>query len=1549
MFTSYRNRKAHRKGSVTIIVMAFLILFLVLGLTFALESQWRMTSSQIHLQGEFGGHTGVTPVARTGSGDEAPPIPSDIYNHALSYVIYDAPDDPSGVWVDTRGHSLARSMYGYNTASGLNVIPYNGIGRIRGNPAPTGSGLSDDFYAVHYIPYNTTGAGVPNAVRDPEWTSERALAAGKTGTYIPGNPNYTYADINNMYLGVVHPSTGSVLVKSFDRPWIYGNAVPPFSGYPTVAYAPALTAANTNAWTSVDGRHRILRPRPVDHVFNGTSEFPYPRSNNDAAFQANGLNSYGDVQNLESKNGFAQLDSFWMDFDLPVRKWRGKSYKPLVALLIVDHDGRLNLNVAGNKNGAARGHSNQGWGPWEMSFNTYVTGAPIQDGATFNGLPVTGKFGNPGGSSVQKRAMSYAQTGMMDPHYGSATNLGEVITGTIDAAPFVTPSHFYARMDYDGSYAGAYITNKAVNPTNVAPYSYATNVLYGAPGAFKGATVNSYSANSAYHDGQTGTDRGSHLMLFNPYWSRWLPDTTTNIRDTAFAPNEMRWLNGKYMFDSDFQMGRLGRLQPTSLGGTTSTAANARWQLTTFSNDLDRPGGSAWTTTSTNFVQGGTGPYPVLSGATENANIGATNAYQNGSGQLLAAALTGIDINRPLTDYRNTRTVAYSSTSVSDATRFNTAVRDRQNLSRDIFARLVLASGMQQFDPSVETQGTARFNAYRQLAQYAVNLVDFIDNDDYSTPFNWNPGNGNANILAGGDSQATIDSKMRAGWVFGVERNRLVINEAYVRYENDPNDNGPPNPPKGMAMNNGNATLGHQVKVYLELHNCLTPPTANEIGLLSDGGRAVLTENGQQNYRVLITKQNVDLPRSADAVTASNITPGHAENVLGWPNKGNGATGNFGSVVGPADLDASVKSIVTFANNTFIEPNVLSGTPAGPNNSYAIVGPSSEWQVDRYQLPEKDPMTPANTLPPPPTTPHIQATGLEYILAKNELVDISASNPNVGLAPWAPTFLLQKRACQHMPGGADTLACPNPFITVDTMDLRKPGQPEDYFLNDGLKSTYGLALGRPIMDNNANLANHYSAVRPSPMEGRTFNLVRGLPVGGAGANKINQNLGVATTNQTLPFAPYIHLDRMISSVGELMMAPQTRQHEVNMYFFTTTVAGQTRWAHVIPWQQNNGRLYRALDLLRPRSQISHMASGGRVPGRININSIRQDTLPAVTNVTSSGSGVFDCLVDAHHANGQATTMNNFLATDRDAAYAAILAFRRGPDGVLFTEDDRPIVGTVNPDAPRDASGNSTDRFSPNPGIGRTLFQPNLLHREGAAANAGWQHYEMLSKVSSNLTTRSNSFAVYATVGYFEVRNPGPYHSGNRPILGKELGIDDGSNVRHKFFSLVDRTNLTFDSSNTALAGQPNVYFSYEPYLGYEAAVPEPGTSLQIAVPATSIQGSGATGTLYGNYDGTMWQINPSNAFVTIGYGANAQALTVTAVNLINSPSAANPTGLITVTLPAGRKYYRGEVITLRNPNPVLPASSLGNPGPQPRFNYNSPLYRAVVPYTEQTK
>jgi len=58
-------------------------------------------------------------------------------------------------------------------------------------------------------------------------------------------------------------------------------------------------------------------------------------------------------------------------------------------------------------------------------------------------------------------------------------------------------------------------------------------------------------------------------------------------------------------------------------------------------------------------------------------------------------------------------------------------------MARDIYNRLIKLTGA--LDPSVPTNvvGPNEYRAARWLAQLSVNIVDYIDNDDYMTPFGW--------------------------------------------------------------------------------------------------------------------------------------------------------------------------------------------------------------------------------------------------------------------------------------------------------------------------------------------------------------------------------------------------------------------------------------------------------------------------------------------------------------------------------------------------------------------------------------------------------------------------------------------------------------------------------------------------------------------------------------------------------------------------------------------------------------------------------------------
>jgi hypothetical protein len=196
----------------------------------------------------------------------------------------------------------------------------------------------------------------------------------------------------------------------------------------------------------------------------------------------------------------------------------------------------------------------------------------------------------------------------------------------------------------------------------------------------------------------------------------------------------------------------------------------------------------------------------------------------------------------------------------------------------------------------------------------------------------------------------------------------------------------------------------------------------------------------------------------------------------------------------------------------------------------------------------------------------------------------------------------------------------------------------------------------------------------------------------------------------------------------------------------------------------------------------------------------------------------------------------------------------------------------------------------------------------------YQRFELLTKIFNNLTTRSNCFAVWCTVGYFEVVD-----DTTRPVtIGPEFGLAQGQNVRQRFFAVVDRTNLTLGYGQTAALS------------GIVAANGPPQTLTVEAVQGT-IGGPTVSTTVPWNIQAGM------NVVIDLGLPTE-ETLVVQQVIIPPPVPPANPQIVVSGSLPMGAfkfDHQPGATITVANPAvqtgpPVVflnSTSAVTTPGP----------------------
>jgi hypothetical protein len=1374
--TSQPPQPFRRRGAVLLVVITLLVLFAAVALAFVYYASSQATASRYGREAQTAFRPDVEPEL--------------LLSYFLGKLIYGDADDATGVYSALRGHDLARLVYDWNDAA-FSTTAFNGLGRPHtggaANPFLNPFG-KDDFFLPNY-----TYFPADNFLRDPGRQAARQNLAQPRGPFVGGaNATYTYPDLNNLCLAAVN-ANGEVLLPSFHRPWTGIGPLDPANPN----WGPGALAANP--WL----KYATARPLPAYHNLPGKSGLPFPPP----------VSGGGDVKNLEGCPGvpvpgqpgaYYNEDSVWLDVGFPVLTAPdGTKYKPLFAALVVDLDGKVNVNACGNVRGANKAHvSDQGWGAWEVSLARAMTqGKQWPNLFTGNGTIIGryGKDGQPGAA-------------------GSAATAGP--------AP-----RFYAAVDLDATSAPnyappqkVYLPGAAANPN--APYV-----------AFPYFPPTTYTNGDLY-------ERTNHPLLYNP--------VTPGADDRAFSAREMEAIlrytgTGTPALNSD-----LFGLCPLDIG-----FSRTRLLLTTHSFDLNRPGAMPW-------LYGGAAPYQLIPGDTtpQGPAVGSPQPPVAGAGEFepaaapaalarraATAALGRVNLNQPLPDYP---AVDPTARQIQDLAGFARAQQARQALARDLFNRLCWVTTGQPTPgapalQALKANAPTRYNALRWLAQLAVNIVDYVDSDDYSTPFNWDP------------------SDPASGWVYGVELPRLVINEAYAELDNDPADLG-----------TARATNPYQLNFWAELHNPFLPDP-NLKDPLSNPADPTLY--GAARLRV-------------PAADGSSLYSAYRLVIAQAPQPG---------LLSPAnprgDVTANVKLVVQdFVPDPNFPPAVntdlvlaTSGAYAGPdaaNQGFYVLGPKAEF-------PGTNPGRPHATL-------RVKDQALTDPMTGNAVRSSMTYEVPAGAMPGNHTLVLQRLACPSLPPQGDPtdpagVGYYNPYVTVDYVDnvpvydgLQVDPQgkhvPTPFPLRQALgrRQPYAAAsvgqqvLQTPDADNDP--SNGIKGYFDQPQH--TF--FRHNGVGATPPGKVSPYGSLETL--AIPFDWLTHLDRPLVNPAELLTVSACAPPQLTQLFMTP----RGPFGHLAPWRRTGARLYRFLEFVETASLTPGVEQGGRLPGKINLNTVWDPE-------------VLDALTDPQPASyfpASVTTAQLFRQVIKSRSPDLIdpATGQVGAGRALTSGNDRPFLalsaGFVPPgDAqwPRGTDINDTV-LRGDPDV------PSKLLFGVASPRHVYLRAELLRKVLGNVTTRSNVYAVWLTVGFFEVTDETA-----RPVkLGAEIGKEQGRNVRHRMFAVIDRSNLAVPSLLTTLAQ------------GVAAGpAPQPVAVGAVSGTATAPPPVGVS---------LRWALQPG-VQVVVGAGtANQETVTLTAV----APG--------TVTAAFAGNHAAGETVTIPGTPGPLPNTVLGNPGPQARYD-----------------
>jgi hypothetical protein len=687
-----------------------------------------------------------------------------------------------------------------------------------------------------------------------------------------GNMDYDAPDYQHMWMSWIVDgpnNTSQVILPSYHRPDLIGYwraRTQTEKNKPNWDFNdPGTSEQHKDPFTNApipDGQYLLrricLRPNQLDHP-NFTGSNP----------TFNLTTGPWDVDN----DGDGVPDSIWLDLGYPVEYTSdGRLYKPLFAILCVDLDGRLNINAHGtteqiNTNDqyahnamppagpfAGTNGSTQyafprgdGYGPAEIDLTVATTGIQIGDvknlmrGDTASGYQ--GRYGGTANASGNEEAGVVGQDSALGlvKHFQFPDNAFNV-SNTSFLSAFSSPSDLWGRMSIGIDYNGqpyfmkpalpAYGTNQWAGETRNSPYDL--NLSHDAinPGDPRNAktadnpftvfelekVLRQYDVDSQGLPGRVATLLKNSLTTAPLLRNHLTTDSFDPPSPSVISPPALR--SASFLAHSITEMAS-AKLQKSGLSAADANKA-VRDLLSPdliagLRMNINRPLGEGRDSDNNGVVDEPMGAQIVKDGSSSATNKWAPQAA-----------------TPPVQNFNN---VSFNLTNGMNVTgpdsmgKFHVngqdELRARQLMARYLYvlARVLIdddflgkpTAGSPKNannhwfdnDPTVVDGPTQRTASIRRIAQWAINVVDYMDADSIMTPFEYdqepfsssfiNPKTGATTtnkdpvnkwrtwcvdgIIDDGVNVSQDDTQPWRGLVWGCERPELLITETFAFHD----------------------------------------------------------------------------------------------------------------------------------------------------------------------------------------------------------------------------------------------------------------------------------------------------------------------------------------------------------------------------------------------------------------------------------------------------------------------------------------------------------------------------------------------------------------------------------------------------------------------------------------------------------------------------------------------------------------------------------------------------------------------------------------------